>query len=833
MTRSGVAYRADLHVHSQCSDNPTNPVIRAMGGRESYAAPLEVYAAARSRGMDFVTITDHNTLSGSLAIAHLPGAFLSAEFDTWFPEDGCRVHVVALGLDERTFAEAERARGSIHDLVACLREAGVVHYLAHPLFDMTGSLTVDTVERMLLMFNVLEGRNGARVDRCNGLLSEIVESLTPEKMAEMTERQGIEPYGETPWRKALTGGSDDHSGLFVAGAYTSARGDGTVKDFLAAVARGDCEAAGADADARILAHSIYTATFWRLREMLRLDDPVPRRRALKLVRRGFGRTGRDVPLLEKTMRGVRSVAPGLFRDGDGRGPAWEALFEREIGSLLASPHGINAVGVRELNRRIFTVSQRLADDVINLHLQPLVDPAVHPGGKRWLQSAFAVGMVHFLQLPHFIAWSVQSRDRASQERLRRHFLAPGPSAPKIAVFTDTFDEVNGVSVSIRRLARTARERGVALEVITSTSAPSGRQDDAVNFQANAWRPLALNPDYPLVVPPIVDIIDYLEENDFTAIHASTASGTGLVALLAAKLLHLPITGAFHTDLPRYAERLYPGTAVQKSTWRYVTWFYSMLDVVLAPSRATARDLVARGLDPRRVRVLPAWVDGDLFSPARRDDEMLARHGVNGGPVLVYAGRVAREKSTDLLADAFRDVIDAGSPAHLMVAGDGPFRADMERLLEGYPASFLGFVSQEELARVYASGDLFVFPSSTDTCGLVVLEAQAAGLPTIVSDRGGPAEYVLPGLTGLVVPGDDRAALAGAIRALLDDPDGRRAMGRAAREHVLSIAGEPAVHGDAVLDSLRRPSPPPGWRHAQGIRDAVALKTGRRAAPRHA
>src|SRR5450756_1822636 len=276
-----------------------------MRGRESYAEPLDVYAAARSRGMDFVTISDHNTLNGSLAIAHLPGTFVSTEFDTWFPEDGCRVHVVALGIDERTFAAAERARASVHDLVACLREAAV-------------------------------------------------------------------------------------------------------KGLLAAVVRGDCEPAGADGDARLLAHSIYTAAFWRLREILRLDEAVPRQRPLKLIRKGFGRIGRDVPLLEKAVRGVRSIAPGLYRDGDGRGPAWEALLEREIGSLLGSPDGLNAVEGPELNRRIFTVAQRLADDVVNLHLQPLVDPSVHVGRKRWLQSAFAVGMVHFLQLPYFIAWSVQS-----------------------------------------------------------------------------------------------------------------------------------------------------------------------------------------------------------------------------------------------------------------------------------------------------------------------------------------------------------------------------------------------------------------------------------------
>ncbi|MCX6372711.1 MAG: glycosyltransferase [Actinobacteria bacterium] len=597
MTQARATYRADLHVHSRCSDNPTHAGIRAMRGRESYAEPLEVYAAARSRGMDFVTISDHNTLNGSLAIAHLPGTFLSTEFDTWFPEDGTRVHVVALGIDERTFAEAERARASVHDLVACLRAAGVVHYLAHPLFDMTGTLTVDTVERMLLLFNVLEGRNGARVNRCNGLLLEIAASLTPQTLADMATRQGLEPYGETPWRKALTGGSDDHTGLFVAGAHTEAPGDGTAEAFLDAVARGACRPVGADGDARLLAHSIYSASFWRIREMLRLDESAPRRRSLNLLHKGFGKIGRDVPVLDKAVRGVRSMAPGLYRDGDGRGPAWEALLERELGALLASPDGINAVDSRELNRRLFIVALRLADDVIDLHLQPLLDPAVHLSRKRRLQSAFAVGMVHFLQLPYFIAWSLQSRDRASQERLRRHFLAMGPADPKIAVFSDPLAETGSASMSLRRLAGTAAERGLELEIITSTSAPTGRHDGALNFRANAWRPPATATDPPLVVPPIVDVLDYLEENDFTAIHVSTAGGAGLVALLAAKLLHLPVTGAFHAALPRR---------------RYLTWFCGMLDEVFAPSRAAARDLVARGIDPRRVRVLQAADEGEAI-----------------------------------------------------------------------------------------------------------------------------------------------------------------------------------------------------------------------------
>ena len=273
-------------------------------------------------------------------------------------------------------------------------------------------------------------------------------------------------------------------------------------------------------------------------------------------------------------------------------------------------------------------------DVVSLHLQPLVEPATRTGFKQRLQSAYAVFMVYFLELPYFISWSVQSRDRASQQQLRRHFLGDDAAAPKLAVFTDAFAQVDGVSLSIRRLAQTAAERGVELEIITSTPEASGPQNGARNFRATAWRPLAANPAYGFTVPPIVEILDHLEEHAFTALHASTASGMGLLALLAAKLLHLPITGTFHTDLARYAERLCPGSLVQRNTWRYTMWFYGMLDQVLVPSRTSARELVARGLDPGRVRVLPRWVDDELFAPEHRDESLRARYCRDGEPFLV-------------------------------------------------------------------------------------------------------------------------------------------------------------------------------------------------------
>ncbi len=599
-------FRADLHVHSRYSDTSGNAGIRALRSAESFTDPVELYHAQRARGMDFVTITDHNSLAGSLAIAHLPGTFLSAELDSWFPEDDVRVHVVALGIDEATFATANAARENVHDLVAVLREANVAHYLAHPLFDMSGRLTPESVERMLLLFNVLEGRNGARTDRCNGLLRAIVAALTQEQLEAMAERQGIEPYGAAPWHKALTGGSDDHSGLFSASAYTVAEGDGTAAGFLRAVAAGECDHGGADGDARLLAHSIYAASFWKIREILRLDEQETRKRALGLLRKGFGRIGREVPVLEKTVQGVRSIAPGLYRDGDARGPAWEGLLDRELGSLVADPDGLNAVDAKELNRRLFVVAQRLADDVMSLHLRALLDRGPRMGLRRRLQSLFAVGMVAFLELPYYIGWSFQSRDRTLQEELRAYFLGERRHTrrEKVAVLCASAPQEVHARAADAHPAEVAPSRhDVDVTLLTCSVDSEPAAAGAVDFRALAWRP-SLNGEGPdWVVPPLVEVVDYIEEEGFTAIHTDSAAGQGLVALAAARLLHLPVTGAVDPDGLEAPHG--PGDLAGRLRRRYKVWFYGRLDEAYAPTRAAARALLEAGVEPSRVTLLPA------------------------------------------------------------------------------------------------------------------------------------------------------------------------------------------------------------------------------------
>ncbi len=185
--------RCDLHVHSIHSTDSGNFALRRARLGESYTEPERVYAVARRRGMTFVTISDHNTVDGALRIADKPGAFLSVEVTTRFPEDHLPLHVLVWNLTERDHAELQSYRSSVYELVDFLVERGLHHGLAHPLYRMGPPITVQHVERMMLLFGIWEGRNGARPEDQNTLACRLAAAVTPAYLEKLAERHDLAP----------------------------------------------------------------------------------------------------------------------------------------------------------------------------------------------------------------------------------------------------------------------------------------------------------------------------------------------------------------------------------------------------------------------------------------------------------------------------------------------------------------------------------------------------------------------------------------------------------------------------------------------------------------
>jgi glycosyltransferase involved in cell wall biosynthesis len=213
------------------------------------------------------------------------------------------------------------------------------------------------------------------------------------------------------------------------------------------------------------------------------------------------------------------------------------------------------------------------------------------------------------------------------------------------------------------------------------------------------------------------------------------------------------------------------------------WFYGRCRRVISRSPAFLEPLRRIGIESERTEVLTSGIDLNDFGPGFRDDQVWGRVGLPArdarGVKVLYAGRVSVEKNLPLLARAWREASARGVDASLVVVGDGPYLKEMRAELAGTRAHFLGFRHGTELASLYASADLFAFPSRTDTLGQSVMEAQASGLPALVSDEGGPRTIVRDGETGLVLPGCDAAAWGRALAELAGDASRRDRMGTAA------------------------------------------------------
>ena len=221
------------------------------------------------------------------------------------------------------------------------------------------------------------------------------------------------------------------------------------------------------------------------------------------------------------------------------------------------------------------------------------------------------------------------------------------------------------------------------------------------------------------------------------------------------------------------------------------WFYGQLDTVFINSEEYRQSWIKRGLDPAKLKILPRGLDTELFHPERHDPVFFQRFGSRDGQVrLLYVGRISREKDLDFLAAAYRRLRDEGLPLQLFVVGHGPYSDEFAKSLP--EASFTGYLTGKELATAYASADIFVFPSTTDTFGNVIIEAQASGVPVVVSDSGGPKELVQHNENGLITKSHDLDDFTNAVRALVVDPAWRKDMGNRARRNVLERTWPSAV-----------------------------------------
>lgn len=786
--------RADLHVHSRYSHRPTSWILQKVGCAESYTHPSALYRILRRRGMDLVTITDHNTLDGCLQIGHLENTFLSEEVTAYFPEDQCKVHVLVYDITERQHQDLTRVRKNLFELVDYVNAEGIQSAVAHPLYSINGKLTPEHVEKLLLLFEAFE-LNGARDPLQNTAVRRIVASLTPERIAALAERHDFQPRGFRPWKKRLISGSDDHSSLYLGLSYTAVSGASTVSGFLKGIERGCGMVNTHPAQPETLAHNVYSIMYQfydesfhikrRLHDSelasfleasLRPSDPRPARSpsftSLLSRKRGI-RSGASLtdPFLKdaaQTLFADPSLADhlrGLNRSAGDQGDVWLEFVHRVSGTLL----------------------QRFAHDLLSRLSQ---------ADLFSLFGAFSSSASLYLMLsPYYIAYSLFARDRAFSlaclESQGAHSADLKGPARSVAAFTDTFHEINGVATAIRSQVEAARKIGKSFTLILCD--PERRQEPNVA----AFEPIDAFelPEYPelkVFTPPVLRLVSYCYRQRFTHIHAETPGAMGLTALAVSRMLNLPFRGTYHTSLPQTVGALTRDAQIEELFWKYVLWFYGQMERIYVPSAMTARELTAKGLPADKIVVHPWGVDTRTFHPDKRNGFFRARFRIREETLkLLYVGRVSEEKNLGVFETMMRKIHQVRDDVHLIIVGEGPYLRVLQEVLAGLPVTFTGYLAGEDLAQAYASSDLFVFPSTVDTMGNVVVEAQASGVPVIVTDRGGPCENMIDQETGLVVPADGRLPdrFAEAVLHLGARPERLDAMRKNARHYTANRSCE--------------------------------------------
>jgi len=359
----------------------------------------------------------------------------------------------------------------------------------------------------------------------------------------------------------------------------------------------------------------------------------------------------------------------------------------------------------------------------------------------------------------------------------------------IALVSETFPpEVNGVANTLGRLCQGLRERGHRLQLVRPRQADDTAPNDDQLLLTRGW-PLPGYAGLQWGQSSLHKLLRRWQRNRPDVLYIATEGPLGLSALRAARRLGIPVVSGFHTNFQQYSDHYGFGLLTRLLTG-YLRWFHNRSRLTLVPSPSQRLELQRRGFE--RLELLARGVDGQLFHPARRSAALRAEWGLGEDEIAVlHVGRLAAEKNLQLLTRAFRQ-LQRDLPQQrlrLVLVGDGPLRAQLQAELP--EALFCGVQRGEALAAHYASGDLFLFPSLSETFGNVVLEALASGLAVVAFDQAAAAQHIRHGHNGALATPGDEAAFIEAARWLLEDAESLRRVRLNARQHA-GKQGWPAI-----------------------------------------
>ncbi|MBZ4644351.1 MAG: hypothetical protein PWQ25_2117 [Deferribacteres bacterium] len=726
--------KADLHVHSKYSKKPEEWFLRKIGASESYTEPEFLYKKLKERGMDFVTITDHNTIKGCLKLKEKfeNDTFISVETTAYFTEDDCKIHILLYDITEDDFVNIQKIRYNIYELREYIFEKNIAHSVAHPLYAVNDKLTIDHVEKLILMFDNFETINGCRGEIFNNTITDILLKINKEKFDKLLNKHDLN-ISNYSWEKGFTGGSDDHSGLLMGKACTCSDFANDKESFINELKNRKTVGLGSSADFYTLAFNIYKISYDHSQKsrFIQLTGGV-----LEDVISNISEKKKDSFLKKLKLKNLKK----------------KSAINMKIVELLEN---LKKIPETEIEYKINYTYQK-ASELIDEYLKLLLKKFTKKDTKITLDYVYKTFMGFlpglFVSVPFFSSLKQSYKDHKIALQLKRDFLNENDKNYKrIAWFTDTISDLNGVSVTLKNIGFKALEYNFPIAIFGSVDedALKNMPKNFVNCKSILDFKLPYYKTQKLYIPSFMDMMSKVYKFGPDEIIVSTPGPIGIVGLILGKIMGIKVTGVYHTDFKSEVYEIKKDDSLAELVDKYINYFYNNFDEIKVPSEEYIDILNSRGLNNPRMTIFKRGIDTNKFLPGKLNK-------MDSTINLLYTGRISKDKNIDFLMDIFHVIRERFKKLKikLFIVGDGPYLNKLKKRCNDKDIIFTGRVREKDMPEYYLLGDIFVFPSNTDTFGMSVLEAQASGLPAVVSNIGGPKEIVVDGLTGYVAKANE-------------------------------------------------------------------------------
>jgi phosphatidylinositol alpha 1,6-mannosyltransferase len=324
---------------------------------------------------------------------------------------------------------------------------------------------------------------------------------------------------------------------------------------------------------------------------------------------------------------------------------------------------------------------------------------------------------------------------------------------------------DGVTRVLYRLSEHLQEKQIE-HVFFSAITPSSEEQHVPMYKIPSVQ-FPLNNEYRVALPGQKQIEEVLQQFRPDILHFNSPCSLGYAAIKYGKKNNIPVVSTYHTHFASYA-RYYRVKMLERFSWSYFRNVYNSCEKVYVPSEPLVDELREHRIN--NLECVPHGVDTDLFHPKHRNDLWKIELGIANQNILLFVGRLVWEKDLKTLAATYRLLKSRRSDVSFVLAGDGPARSELERMMPD--AIFLGYQTGKNLSETFASSDVFIFPSTTETFGNVTIEAMASGIPPVCADKGGASGIIKNGVTGFLTKPRDAEDMVSKIEYILDHPERR-------------------------------------------------------------